>query len=47
VKDRVHAAVRAEKEMAVQAALLRELTDKYDAVIHTSRMGGEEKERKQ
>jgi hypothetical protein len=44
VKDRVYAAVRAEKEMAAQSALLEKLTERYDVVIHTSRLGGKEKE---
>jgi hypothetical protein len=44
VKDQVYAAVRLEKEMAVQAALLERLTEKYDVVIHSSRLGGESKE---
>ncbi len=43
VKNQVYAAVRLEKEMAVQAALLERLTDRYDVVIHTSKLGGERK----
>ncbi len=44
VKNQVYAAVRLEKEMAVQAALLERLIDRYDVVIHTSKLGGERKE---
>jgi hypothetical protein len=47
VKEQVYAAVRMEKEMAVQAALLERLTDRYDVVIHASRLGGEKQEQKQ
>ena len=38
VKDQVFAAVRMEKERAVQAALLERLTEKYDVVIHRSKL---------
>jgi hypothetical protein len=34
VSDQVYAAVRREKEMAVQSALLEKLIDRYDVVIH-------------
>lgn len=44
VKDQVYTAVRLEKEMAVQAALLGRLTDRYDVVIHASKLSGERKE---
>ena len=47
VKDQVYAAVRTEKEMAVQSALLEKLTDRYDVVIHTSKLDVEKKEQKQ
>ena len=47
VKNQVYAAVRLEKEMAVQAALLERLTDRYDVVIHTSKLGGERKEQRE
>ena len=38
VKDQVFAAVRMEKERAVQAALLERLREKYDVVIHRSKL---------
>jgi len=47
VRDRVYAAVRAEKEMAVQNALLEKLREKYDVVIHSSRLQEEGKGREQ
>ena len=47
VKDQVYAAVRLEKELQVQSALLEMLTDRYDVVIHASRLGGEKKGQKQ
>jgi hypothetical protein len=45
VKDKVYAAVRLEKEMAVQEALLDRLMDRYDVVIHSSKLGGEPEEK--
>jgi len=47
VKDQVFAAVRMEKEMAAQSALLERLIDRYDVVIHSSKLGGEKKEQQQ
>lgn len=47
VKDQVYAAVRREKEMAVQSALLEKLIDRYDVVIHAAKSGGEKKEQQQ
>ncbi len=47
VKDQVYAAVRMEKEMAAQSALLERLIDRYDVVIHSSKLGGEKKEQQQ
>ncbi len=44
VKDQVYVAIHLEKEMQVQAALLRKLTDRYDVVIHSSKLGGKQKE---
>ena len=46
VKDKVYAAVRTEKEMAVQSALLEKLIDRYDVVIHTSKLGAQQREQK-
>jgi hypothetical protein len=47
VRDQVYAAVRMEKEMAVQSELLEKLTDRYDVVIHNSRLGGERRKEQQ
>lgn len=47
VKDQVYAAVRMEKEMQVQAALLEKLSDRYDVVIHASKLGAKQKEQQQ
>jgi hypothetical protein len=47
VRDQVYAAVRMEKEMAVQQELLERLSDKYDVVIHASQLGGGKKEQSQ
>lgn len=44
VSDQVYAAVRREKEMAVQSALLEKLIERYDVVIHGGKPGGEKKE---
>ncbi|MCK4549835.1 MAG: hypothetical protein KAU49_06685 [Candidatus Krumholzibacteria bacterium] len=44
VKDQVYAAVRLEKEMQVQAALFEKLTDRYDVVIHSSKLGVKQKD---
>ena len=47
VKEQVYAAVRREKEMAVQSALLEKLIDRYDVVIHAAKPGAEQKEQQQ
>ncbi len=47
VSDQVYAAVRREKEMAVQSALLEKLIERYDVVIHGGKPGGEKKEEQQ
>lgn len=47
VKDQVYAAVRMEKEMQVQAALLEKLADQYDVVIHASKLPVKQKEQQQ
>ena len=39
VRDRAYAAVRLEKERAVQKALLEKLTERYDVVIHAPKPG--------
>ena len=44
VRDQVLASVRMEKERAVQAAFLERLTEKYDVVIHRSKLGQEKEE---
>ncbi len=40
VKNDVYGAVRMQKEMQVQQQLLGELKDRYNVVIHTSKLGG-------
>jgi hypothetical protein len=40
VKDQAAAALRYQKAMEVQQQVLGQLRDKYDVVIHTSKMGG-------
>lgn len=47
MKDQVYAAVRMEKEMQVQAALLEKLADHYDVVIHASKLPVKQKEQQQ
>jgi hypothetical protein len=47
VADQVYAAVRKEKEMAVQSALLEKLIERYDVVIHAANPDGEKKEEQQ
>lgn len=47
MKDQVFAAVRLEQEMQVQSALLEMLTDRYDVVIHSSKLGAKQKEQQQ
>ncbi len=39
VKDRVYMAVRREKEMELQQRILDELKDRYDVVVHYSKLG--------
>ncbi len=40
VKNEVYGAVRMQKEMEIQQRLLGELKDRYNVVIHTSKLGG-------
>jgi hypothetical protein len=40
VKNEVYGAVRMQKEMEIQQKLLGELKDRYNVVIHTSKLGG-------
>jgi hypothetical protein len=40
VKNDVYGALRAQREMEVQQKLLGELKDRYNVVIHTSKLGG-------
>ena len=40
VKNEVYGAVRMQKEMEIQQKLLGELKDRYNVVLHTSKLGG-------
>jgi len=40
VKNEVYGALRMQKQMEIQQQLLGELTDRYNVVIHTSKLGG-------
>jgi hypothetical protein len=41
VQERIYVSIRSQKEMEVQQRLLEELRDRYDVVIHTSKLEGE------
>ena len=41
VQDRIYMAIRSKKEMEVQRRLLEELKDRYDVVIHRSKLESE------
>ena len=41
VQDRIYMAIRSKKEMEVQRRLLEELGERYDVVIHSSKLDSE------